>query len=294
MCRVLQVSASGFYKWRKDSNVSGSDDEKFKELICNLHKRSYGSYGARRITKGLREQGFVVNIKRIRRLMRELGISGKGEPKRFVKTTDSNHNNPVAPNYLCRKFTVDEPNTHWVSDITYIWTEESWAYLAVVLDLFSRKVVGWSLSKTIDENLVCLALECAMVKRRPLSGLILHSDRGGQYTSKKYQEFVKKHGIVQSMSRKGNCWDNAVVERFFRSLKVERIHGTKIQSFSQAYRIISDYIDEFYNNNRIHSYLLYKTPSQWELEATGNKFLVSRRNRYILKITDSSNYSVHF
>ena len=283
MCRVLQVSASGFYKWRKHEVVSNPNDEKLKDLIRVLHKTSFDSYGVRRMTRQLKVRGLKVNIKRIRRLMRELGLVGKGAPKRFVKTTDSSHDNPVFPNLLNRQFTVAQPNTAWVSDITYIGTNEGWAYLAVVIDLFSRMVVGWAVSKTIDDDLVCLALERAVVKRRPAAGLILHSDRGAQYTSGDYRALAKSYHMRQSMSRKGNCWDNAVAESFFRSLKVERIYGTKILSFSYTRQIIGDYIDEFFNNNRIHSFLAYKTPVQWELEARGNSYSFTEEKQTFLQ-----------
>ena len=272
-CRVLKVSTSGFYKWRKVREICNSDDDKYKDLIRVLYKMSGDSYGARRITKSLRERGFIVNIKRIKRLMKELRIVGKGEPKKFIKTTDSNHDNPIFPNLVRRQFVVDNPNKIWVSDITYLWTDEGWVYLAVIIDLFSRMVVGWAMSKTIDNDLVCLALERAVVKRRPASGLVLHSDRGVQYASRKYRKLAESYRMFQSMSRKGNCWDNAVAESFFRSLKVERVSGMKILSVSHARQVISDYIDEFYNNNRIHSFLRYKTPVQWELEAQRDALL---------------------
>ena len=266
-CRVLMVSTSGFYKWRKNREICNSDDDKYKDLIRVLHKMSYGAYGARRLTQSLRERGFVVNIKRVRRLMKGLGLAGKGEPKRFIKTTDSNHDNPIFPDLLRRQFTVAQPNKFWVSDITYLWTDEGWVYLAVVIDLFSRMVVGWAMSKTIDNDLVCLALERAVVKRRPASGLVLHSDRGVQYASKKYRNLAENYRMFQSMSRKGNCWDNAVAENFFRNLKVERVYGMKILSISHARQIVSNYIDEFYNNNRVHSFLHGKNPNRWEVEA---------------------------
>ena len=272
-CRVLKVSTSGFYKWRKAREICNSDDAKYKDLIRVLYKMSGEAYGARRITKSLRERGFIVNIKRIKRLMKELRIVGKGEPKKFIKTTDSNHNNPIFPDLVRRQFVVDKPNKVWVSDITYLWTDEGWVYLAVVIDLFSRMVVGWAMSKTIDNDLVCLALERAVVKRRPASGLVLHSDRGVQYASKKYRKLAESYRMFQSMSRKGNCWDNAVAESFFRSLKVERVYGMRILSISHARQVMSDYIDEFYNNNRIHSFLRYKTPNQWELDAQRDALL---------------------
>ena len=198
-------------------------------------------------------------------------------PKRFVKTTDSNHTNPIAENILNRRFTIDEPNRRWVADITYIWTEEGWLYLAVVIDLFSRMVVGWATSVKIDTPLVCLALQKAITKRRPPPGLLLHSDRGVQYTSESYRWLLQKHDIVQSMSRLGNCWDNAVAESFFRSLKVESINGYKLNSRVEAERKIFDYIEGFYNKRRTHSFLLYRSPMQWEFDVSLNPGILLKR-----------------
>jgi len=282
MCRVLEVSHSGYYRWRKQgSSPREASDERLIDLIRVLHTESYGSYGVRRIVRGLRQQGIVVNAKRIRRLMRQIGLKGKGEPKRFVVTTDSNHTNPIAQNHLGRRFTTDEPNRRWVADITYIWSEEGWLYLAVVIDLFSRMVVGWATSAVIDTSLVCLALEKAITKRDPLPGLLLHSDRGVQYASEEYRQLLQERGIVQSMSRKGNCWDNAVAESFFRSLKVEAIKGYKLHSREEAERRIFDYIEDFYNKRRTHSFLLYRSPRQWEFDVSVSPSLLLQRQNFI-------------
>ena len=267
MSRVLKVSASGYYQWRKEERtLKQKHDDELMILIRVLHAESFGSYGARRMVRGLKTQGIEVNIKRIRRLMRFCGIKGKGEPrkKKFVVTTDSNHGNPIAPNELDRQFRVEAPNTHWVSDITYVWTEEGWVYLAVVIDLFSRMVVGWATAHRIDASLVCLALERAVAKRAPPSGLLLHSDRGVQYTCEEYRQLVSRYGIRQSMSRKGNCWDNAVAESFFRALKVEVIKGLELQTRQQAEAVIFEYIEGYYNNWRGHSFLSYKSPQEFE------------------------------
>ena len=278
MCRVLEVSSSGYYGWLRDETSSkAEDDQRLTDLIRVLHAESYGAYGVRRIVRGLRHQGITVNAKRIRRLMRQIGLKGKGMPKRFVKTTDSNHTNPIAENILNRRFTIDEPNRRWVADITYIWTEEGWLYLAVVIDLFSRMVVGWATSVKIDTPLVCLALQKAITKRRPPPGLLLHSDRGVQYTSESYRWLLQKHDIVQSMSRLGNCWDNAVAESFFRSLKVESINGYKLNSRVEAERKIFDYIEGFYNKRRTHSFLLYRSPMQWEFDVSLNPGILLKR-----------------
>jgi len=284
MCRVLQVSASGYYEWRKsDVSKRASDDERLKDLIRVLHKNSLESYGVLRIVKGLHHQGIVVNAKRIRRLMQTLGIKGKGTPKKFIKTTDSNHTNPVAENHLQRNFVVNKPNYAWVSDITYIWTQEGWLYLAVVIDLFSRMVVGWATSSRIDSDLVCLALQKAVIKRNPNPGLLLHSDRGVQYTSFNYLNLIRQYGIIQSMSRKANCWDNAVAESFFRSLKVEKIKHLQLKTRIDAHNEIFNYIENFYNSWRIHSFLLYKSPMQWELDTHLNPKLLDFRNEKFLK-----------
>lgn len=282
MCRVLEVSSSGYYEWRRDEQTPReADDQRLIDLIRVLHAESYGSYGVRRIVRGLKHQGIIVNPKRIRRLMRQIGLKGKGEPKRHVVTTDSNHDNPVAPNHLNRGFTVDVPNRSWVSDITYIWTEEGWLYLAVVIDLFSRMVVGWATGAKITALLICLALEKALAKRQPPSGLLLHSDRGVQYTSTEFRQLIAKYGIIQSMSRKGNCWDNSVAESFFRSLKVEAIYGLKLQSREHANHIIFDYIEDFYNNIRVHSFLLYLSPAQWEFNVKINPMILAQRNSFL-------------
>jgi len=282
MCRVLGVSSSGYYQWRRDQDTPReSDDARLIDLIKVLHADSFGSYGVRRIVRGLKQQGIAVNPKRIRRLMRQLGIKGKGEPKKFVATTDSNHSNPVAENILDRRFTIDEPNRRWGSDITYIWTEEGWLYLAVIIDIFSRMVVGWATSAKIDSPLVCLALQKAISKRDPPSGLLLHSDRGVQYTSEEYRRLVQKHGIVQSMSRLGNCWDNAVAESFFRSLKVEAIKGYKLPTRKLAERRVFDYIEGFYNSRRIHSFLLYNSPMAWEVKFILNPDILIQRQKFL-------------
>jgi putative transposase len=282
MCRVLEVSPSGYYRWRSyGRSRREADDQRLIDLIKVLHAESYGSYGVRRIVRELKRQGIVVNAKRIRRLMRQIRLKGKGDPKKFVVTTNSNHMNPVAENLLNRRFTVDQPNRSWVADITYIWTEEGWLYLAVVIDLFSRMVVGWATGAKITAALVCLALQKAIARRGPPWGLLLHSDRGVQYTSAEYRQLIYEHGILQSMSRKGNCWDNAVSESFFRSLKVEAIKGYKLATREDGERRIFDYIEDFYNNRRIHSFLLYRSPAQWERDVALNPALLLQRQKFI-------------
>ena len=286
MCRVLMVYCSGFYRWVYSLNSERrKEDNRFKDLIKILHAESYGSFGIRRMTNRLRAQGIKINQKRIRRLMRELGLQGKGTPKKkkFIPTTDSSHTNPIAPNHLGRQFTVSEPNRWWVGDITYIWTDEGWAFLAIVLDLFSRKVVGWAMDKEIKANLVIRALENAVISRQPGSNLTFHSDRGVQYASSTFRSILATYGIRQSMSRKANCWDNAVSESFFGSIKTERIQELKICSFQHAKNIVFDYIETFYNKWRPHSFLLKRSPNEWEHDTSLNPHLILIRNSLLLK-----------
>lgn len=271
MCRVLKVSSSGYYKWKTHKEDKELKDQALLDLIRVLHAESFGAYGIRRIVRTLKHQGITVNRKRIRRLMKSLGIQGKNAPKkRFTVTTDSNHTNPIAENYLRREFVQPAPNKAWVTDITYIWTEEGWLYLAVVIDLFSRMVVGWAISAHITASLVCIALEKALAKRKPPPGVLLHSDRGVQYTSEQYRFLVAKYGLLQSMSRKGNCWDNSVAESFFRSLKVEALKGYIFSSRSEAEGRIFAYIEDFYNTKRAHSFLRYLSPVQFEIAGIPN------------------------
>ena len=277
---MLKVSCAGYYKWRKSFECSGKQpkDQNLLDLIQVLHKESFGAYGIRRIVRELRRQGIVVNQKRIRRLMKLLGIQGKNAPKkRFTVTTDSNHINPVSENHLNREFFQATPNKVWVSDITYVWTEGGWLYLAVVIDLFSRMVVGWHTSTNITTDLIGMALQKAVVKRKPNPGLLLHSDRGVQYTSEQYRLMTAKYGIKQSMSRRGNCWDNSVAESFFRSLKVEALKGYTFNTRSDAESRIFKYIEDFYNQRRAHSFLQYLSPMQFELAG------VQHRNKIFVK-----------
>ena len=280
-CKVLKVSSAGYYKWRSAAqNDKQLKDQSLIDLIQVLHKESFGAYGIRRIVRELKRQGIIVNQKRIRRLMKFLGIQGKNAPKkRYIATTDSNHTNPIAENHLNRQFVQGAPNIAWVSDITYVWTESGWLYLAVVIDLFSRMVVGWATGAHITASLICLALQKAVVKRNPPSGLLLHSDRGVQYTSEQYRLMVGKYGIIQSMSRRANCWDNSVAESFFRSLKVEALKGYTFHTRGDAESRIFKYIEGFYNQRRAHSFLQYLTPMQFELSG------VTHRTSKIVKAT---------
>jgi transposase InsO family protein len=229
------------------------------------HKASDRTYGSPRVHEDLQEQGIRCGRKRVARLMRENGIRAK-QARRFKATTDSDHNDPVAPNLLDREFHVDVPDRVWVADLTYIWTREGWLYLAVILDLFSRRVVGWSMSRRITSQLTLEALSVALWSRKPSPGLLHHSDRGSQYTCGDYRDVLDEHGVLCSMSRKGDCWDNAVAESFFKTLKVERVNDRNYWTREEAQTDIIDYIERFYNRKRRHSYLGYVSPVKYELQ----------------------------
>ena len=231
--------------------------------IKALHNQSKKSYGSRRISKALKAQGYNVGRYKARSLMKEMGLECK-QRRRFTVTTQSNHSLPIAENKLNRAFKVDQPNRVWVADITYLRTHEGWLYLAVVLDLFSRRVVGWALAETMQERLIKKALSMAITERCPGAGLMHHSDRGSQYASLSYQNLLSEHQITVSMSRKGNCWDNAVMERFFGSLKAERTENKIYLSHQHAITDVVDYIENFYNPKRLHSTLNYLSPIQFE------------------------------
>lgn len=264
-CRVLQVSRSGYYAHRraKPSRKTLQEQTHVKAAFA----ASGASYGSRRVMHAVREQGMRLGRYRIRRLMREAGLRATWKRK-FVSTTDSKHTLPVAENVLDRQFDVAEPNRAWTSDITYIRTAQGWLYLAVVLDLHSRKVVGWSMAPTMPADLVMSALSMALQQRRPAPGLVLHSDRGSQYASAEYQALLGRHQIVCSMSRKGNCWDNAVMERFFLNLKMERVWQRQYANHAEARRDITQYIVGFYNPVRLHSTLGYLSPAAYEAKST--------------------------
>ena len=241
MCRVLQVSKSGYYAWRKrEPSDRAVENERLVAKIVEVHKDSRRSYGSPRVHAELVAQGFEVSLNRVARLMREEGIVGRRKP-RFRKTTDSNHKLPVAKNLLDRQFTVDEPDTAWVADITCVWTQQGWLYLAVILDLFSRRVVGWSMADHMRTELVLDALSAALGSRLPsAAGLLFHSDRGSVYASGDYQKALDANGITCSMSRRGNCWDNAVAESFFSTLKTELVHNVIFLTRDSARNAIAE------------------------------------------------------
>lgn len=264
MCQVLGVSRNGYYSFQS-SAARAVDPEHLEmlEWIKDIHESSKHSYGSRRMKRALNALGFPISRQKARRLMREAGVQVRHR-KKYKVTTNSNHKQPVYENLVARQFDVEEKDTVYAGDITYIWTQEGWLYLAVVLDLFSRKVVGWSMSSRMTAQLVCDALTMAIWNRRPTKGLICHSDRGSQYASKKYRKLLKLNGFLGSMSRKGDCWDNSVVESFFGSLKQERVHWEHYQTRYEAQQDILDYIVMFYNSERLHSTLDYCSPDDYE------------------------------
>lgn len=265
MCRALEVRRSGYYAWRsRKPSKRAQENDVLKEKIAEVHKDSRGTYGSPRIHAELVEQGFEVGRNRIARLMREEGILGRRKP-RFRKTTDSNHKLPVADNVLAREFSTDAPDRAWVADITYVWTAEGWLYLAVIIDLYSRRIVGWSMAEHMRTELVLDALTAALGSRVPSeAGLLFHSDRGSQYASNDYQKALDANGIACSMSRRGNCWDNAVAESFFSTLKTELVHNTLFVTLQSARHTIAEWIEIFYNGKRRHSSLGYATPREAE------------------------------
>lgn len=256
------MSRSGFYAHRQPRHRSDALRE--QAHVRAAFSASGSSYGSRRVVQAVRAKGLRIGHHRVRTLMREDRLRPVWKRK-FVATTTSRHGLPVAPNLLERRFDVAVPNQAWVSDITYIRTDQGWLYLAVVLDLYSRRVVGWATASTMPAALVASALSMAVQQRRPEPGLILHSDRGGQYASDEYQALLRHHGILCSMSRKGDCWDNAVMERFFLSLKMERIWQRHYANRIEAQRDIADYIVGFYNTKRLHSTLGYLPPAVYEI-----------------------------
>ena len=266
LCRCLAVSRGGYYAWRR-RRVSdrAREDARLAVEIAASHAESRRTYGSPRVLRDLRDQGRRVSRKRVARLMRELGLVGRRR-RRFRATTDSKHAFPVASNVLMREFEVPAPNTAWVTDITYVATGEGWLYLAVILDLFSRRVVGFALSDRITRELVLEALRGALAKRSGVQDLIHHSDRGSQYASHDYRRALEREGITCSMSRRGNCWDNAVAESFFGTLKVELLHERLWSTRAEAAHAITEYIEDFYNVRRRHSSLDYQSPLAFELK----------------------------
>ena len=264
-CRVLVVSRSGYYEWRRRPvSERAQRRASLTAQIREFHVGHHASYGSPRVFRELRARGEAGNEKTVAKVMREAGIQAKSQRKFRVTTTDSNHTQPVAENVLDREFTAQQRNQKWVADITYIATLEGWLYLAAVIDLFTRKVVGWSMSERIDSRLVVNALEMAVSRELPEAGLVAHSDRGVQYASEHYQGVLTQHDIECRMSRKGNCWDNAPAESFFATLKKELVHHETYATRAAARVSLFDDIEAFYNRERRHSALGYVSPVAFE------------------------------
>jgi putative transposase len=265
-CAVFGVSRSGYYAWRRRPEPPRAmEDATLVTEIRAAHKTGRESYGSPRVHRELRAKGRRIGKKRVERLMRQEGIAARRK-RRFRRTTDSNHPHPIAPNVLARNFHVELPNSAWVTDVTYVWTHEGWLYLAAILDLFSRRVVGWAASANNDRTLAISALDRAVATRAPAPGMIHHSDRGSVYASAGYGDALTKIGAVKSMSRKGDCWDNAVAESFFATIKGEMIDHADYLTRGAAIASIADYIDGFYNPCRRHSALDYVSPIEFELK----------------------------
>ncbi len=264
LCRVLGVSRSGFYAWRsREPSAAAVRREALAGQIAAIHAEVKGRYGSPRIHAELVARGTTCCVNLVARVMREAGIAAKTKRK-FRQTTDSDHALPVAENVLDREFDPERPNASWVADVTYITTREGWLYLAVVEDLFSRMVVGWSMAATMTSRLVVDALELALARRLARPGLVAHSDRGSQYASDHYQRRLREERIACSMSRRGNCWDNAPVESFFASLKKELVHHEDYATRDEAKASLFEYVEAFYNRVRRHSSLGYVAPAEYE------------------------------
>jgi putative transposase len=264
MCRMLSVSGSGYYDWK---HRPLSDRNQANQLLTAEVKRVFddekGRPGSPRIARRLQEEGIPASRHSVAKIMRDNGWRAKAA-KKYKATTNSNHSLPVAPNLLEQKFTADAPDQKWVSDITYIWTEEGWLYLAVVLELYSRRVIGWAIAERMTATLVCDALMMALWRHRMPKGVIVHSDRGSQYCSTAYQKLFHKHQLICSRSKKGDCYDNAAMESWNHSFKVEAVHGERFQTRSDANYQVFEYIEVYYNRIRLHSKLGYISPEAFE------------------------------
>ena len=267
MCRALAVSAAGYYAWRSRPESARSIQTRIlRSAIRVIHQESRETYGSPRIWDALVKQGHHVGEHRVARLMRQDGIRAKTVTK-WRATTSSSHGLPVAANTLDRQFRVPQPNRVWAGDITYVWTLEGWLYLAVLLDLYSRAVIGWAMGPRLTGDLPEQALRMALTTRQPTAGLLHHSDRGSQYAAGSYQQLLTTHGITASMSRTGNCWDNACVESFFGTLKRELVYHRHYATRAEAKQDIFEYIEVFYNRTRRHSTLGYDSPAEYEARA---------------------------
>ena len=265
LCAVLEVSPSGYYAWRdRPESARQVADRGLAGDIRRIHTETRAVYGSPRVHAALRAEGRRVGVNRVARLMRHHGIQGRHK-RRAPRTTDSHHSHSIAPNLLNRQFTAAAPNQVWLADITYVPTAEGWLYLAVVLDLFARRVVGWAMSETMPQELTIDALQMAIAQRRPGPGLLHHSDRGSQYAAHAYRRLLEANGMRCSMSRKGNCWDNAPMESFFGSMKTELDDDdVAFETRQEAKVAIFSFIETFYNRRRLHSAIGYRSPDEWE------------------------------
>ena len=265
MCQVLEVSRSGYYAWiERPPSKRQERAMKLTEQIRAAHEQSRGSYGSPRVTVDLNEAGVAVCENTVAKLMRQAGIQVKAKRRYVPRTTDSNHEHPIAPNRLDRDFAASAPDRKWTCDITYVPSDQGWLYLAVVMDLFSRKIVGWSMREHLRSELVSEALQMAIRRRRPGAGLLHHSDRGMQYACGDYRDLLQEHGIQCSMSRRGNCYDNAVMESFFGTAKTELVHHEHYATHQQARQSLFEWIECWYNRRRRHSSLGYLSPEAFE------------------------------
>jgi putative transposase len=274
MCQVLKVSTSGYYKWLNQQSSLPSEKEKYREeiqqKISKSFHESFGTYGSPRVHDDLIDWGYTISQKTVARMMREMGLKATQKEK-FVVTTDSNHDLIIYPNILNRQFSAKEPNQVWVTDITYIWTLEGWVYLASVMDLFSRKIVGWSLADHMKKELAIQALNMAIIQRQPGKGLIHHSDRGSQYCSHDYIDILKEKEMNISMSKKGDPYDNACIESFHATIKKDLIYRRRFKTRVEAIKAVNYHISSFYNERRKHSTLGNTSPNQFERNHSVNK-----------------------
>jgi putative transposase len=265
LCRVLEISKSGYYKWVGNKRFSKKDEYRaLVDKIEKIHSDSRKTYGSPRVFQKLKKAGEKISKNTVAKLMNENNIMAKTK-KKFKLTTDSKHNLNVSPNLLARNFNPENINEAWCGDITYIHTNEGWLFLATVIDLYSRKIIGWSMNKRMKKSLVVDAMNMALGQRKTATGVIFHSDRGSQYCSNEFRKVLKRNSIMQSMSRKGNCWDNAVAESFFSTLKKDLVFHEEFETREEAKRKIFEYIEVFYNRERIHSVLDFKSPIEYEL-----------------------------
>lgn len=267
LCETFDVSPSGYYDWCQRQTQPAErvlEDRALKQQIKTIHQASMQTYGSPRIQRELRTQGLRHGRNRISRLMREQTLCGRQKPRFRPRTTDSDHDQPIAANRLAERKAPSGPNQVWVADITYIATVEGWLYLAAIMDLYSRRIVGWATSRQIDTNLVLSAWDRAVQQRRPAAGLIFHSDRGVQYASADYRRTLARHQALPSMSRKANCYDNAFMEAFWSTLKLELIYRQPLSGFQTVHRWLFEYVEGFYNTRRLHSSLGYRSPAAME------------------------------